>query len=133
MLLVKRDYLTLISSILILVAVRAPLEYWLFAIFVPFFANVFFAFLGTVINTVFPRFDYQNEAQIIKQSLSVFIVMMVQLLVSVLLFSVTVILLFVISPLAVSALMLLLFAVLAIIFYVILTKSSTMRYEKLDA
>lgn len=73
----------LVSSILMIIATEAPIYYWAFYILVPVFANAFFAFLGLIFNVIFPRFDFESEAQPVKQSVAVFLTMTTQTLVSI--------------------------------------------------
>lgn len=124
---------TLISSILLIIATGAPLEYWFFFILTPFFANAFTAFFGAVINVAFPKFDFDNEAQPIKQSLSVFLVMMLTMLISVLAFVGTILLIGEWNPLLISALVFALYAILTAVFYLILIGPSARKYERIDA
>ncbi len=65
---------SLISSILIAIATATnPLEV-IYIILVPLLATVNFAMLGLLLNIAFPKFDFQNDAEVVKQSLPVFIV-----------------------------------------------------------
>ena len=124
---------TLITSVLVMIASEAPIQYWTFIILVPIAANVFFALFGVTINTFFPKFDFQNEAQVIKQSLSVFIVMMGQMLIAVCAFALTVFLSFRVHPLFNALTQLLLFGALTLIVRYIMIKVSVRVYEKIDA
>lgn len=124
---------TLTASVLLIIATGAPFEYWLPVIAAPQLANLFFALFGTVINTAFPRFDYQNEAEVIKQSLSTFIVMMSDMLIAMLLTGVTFVLGMLIHPLLVLLLLLLLYFALSVIMYFVLSRASAKRYNSFDA
>lgn len=64
---------TLIASVLLLIASGASPIYWIFFILTPIAANALGAFFGMMINTACPKFEFENEAQPIKQSLSTFI------------------------------------------------------------
>jgi ABC-2 type transport system permease protein len=73
---------TVISAIVIIIGFALPIKYIPFVILTPVIANASFAFLGSVINVLFPKFDYVNEAQVIKQSLSSFLLLLAQSLIS---------------------------------------------------
>ncbi len=122
---------TLISSILLIIATGAPVEYWMFFILAPLFANIFTAFFGVVINVAFPKFEFDNETQPIKQSLSVFLVMMATMLVSVLIFVASILLIDKLSPLLISAVICAFYATLTAVFYLILVGPSAKRYDTL--
>ena len=119
--------------VLLIVAVDAPVEYWAFYILTPFFANLFTAFLGVIINVAFPNFDFDNETKPIKQSLSAFLVMMINMFISALIFIGSWFLLKSLSPLILSVLSCLIFAVLTVITIVILLGVAAKRYDKLSA
>ncbi len=71
---------TLLSSVLLIIALGVAPEYIAFYILSPLLTCILSAVFGTVINTAFPKFDFKNEAEPIKQSLSTFLVMMALLL-----------------------------------------------------
>ena len=66
-----------VCSILVMIASSAPASYWAFFILTPILANIFSALLGISLNVAFPKFSFENEAQPIKQSLPVFLVMLI--------------------------------------------------------
>ena len=70
----------LLSSVLLAVACDAPVWYWPFFILTPIASNIFFAFLGIALNVAFPKLEFENEAQPIKQSMSVFLSMITTML-----------------------------------------------------
>lgn len=123
---------TLISSVLLIIASSAPIKYWPFFILTPTAAIVFSAFLGLVINVAFPKFEYDNEAQPVKQSLSVFLVMIIQMLVGVACFVITFILTLLSFGFIASLAVLLLFCVLSVVFGVILFGPSARKYAKIE-
>ena len=123
---------TFLCSIMLITASSAPIEYWVFFILTPVIANVFSAIFGTVINVAFPKFEYENEAQPIKQSLSVFIVMVAQMLFYAAVAIVVFILSFVLHPLIVCAALLALFLALAILLYVLLVGPVTRKYATFE-
>ena len=73
---------TLVSSIVFAIAFSLPIKYVPFVILTPVITNVLFAFIGSIINLLFPKFDYENEAQVIKQSLTAFLVLLIQTVIS---------------------------------------------------
>ena len=123
---------TLLTSVLFIIAVSAPSEYWIFYILTPFFANVFSAIFGLVINVIFPKFDFENEVRVIKQSLAVFIVMFGQMIFSFGLAALCFVLLRVISPLLVMALCFLLFAALSVAMYALLMGPVKKKYSEIS-
>ena len=65
-----------VSSVCAFVAaivVKAPLYYYPLYILTPVAAILLFANVGIILNVLFPKFDYINEVQVVKQSLPVFI------------------------------------------------------------
>lgn len=62
---------SLVSAVIIGIAFSVPLLYWVFLLLMPFFASVSFSALGLIFNVLLPNFDFENEAQPIKQSLAV--------------------------------------------------------------
>ncbi len=123
---------TLISSVLLMIASAAPIKYLPFFILTPAAATVFSAFLGLVINVAFPKFEYDNEAQPIKQSLSVFLVMIIQMLVGVAVFVISFMLTLLSYGFIASLAVLLLFCVLSVVFGVILFGPSARKYAKIE-
>ena len=123
---------TLLCSILFMIATSAPIEYWLFFVLTPIFASTFSAIFGVVINVAFPKFDFENEVQPIKQSLSVFIVMMAGMLITTVLLIGSFILSFVLHPMLVCLIQLLLYLALSVIFYLILMGPSLRKYAKIE-
>ena len=124
---------SLITAMLLMIAVSAPVKYWIFFLLTPLAANVFSAFMGLVINVQFPKFDYENEAQPIKQSLPVFLVLMIQSLLGILI----VIGNFALSTIGFSMLAAILtfvfFLTLAILFAFILFGPSARKYSTYDS
>lgn len=123
---------TLISSIMLIIASDAHIKYWIFFILTPIAANIFSAFLGLVINVAFPKFEYDNEAQPIKQSLSVFLVMIIQMLLGVAIAIITFVMTILSFGFLTSCVMLLLFCMLSVLFGFILLGPSARRYAKIE-
>ena len=71
---------TLISSVLILIAADATFGAAVLGVILPLLVCAIFAVFGTVINVAFPKLEFDNEAQPVKQSLAIFVDMMSQML-----------------------------------------------------
>ena len=123
---------TLISSVLLMIAVSASVKYWAFFILTPLLANVFFAVLVLVINVAVPKFNYTSEAQVIKQSLSVFLVSIIQMLLPVALIVFNTFMTFIGLGLYAVILTFALFLGLSIGFFVILLGPSAKKYDTFE-
>ncbi len=122
---------TLISGILLSIAFGLSLYDSILAIAVGAVGQVLFAVFGTLINTYFPKFDFENEAQVIKQSMATFIVMMAQMLLSIAFYFVaTVLAIFLGSTLALVVMTFILLLILAII-STLLLRPAAKRFESL--
>ncbi len=122
---------TLIASIIFAIIAKAgPLEL-VFYILTPQAANVFNAFFGMFINTAFPKLEYENEAQPIKQSLACFLAMMGQMLVAMILLSVSTAISFMGLPTVALIAQLLVLVALAAVSAVLLLIPLARRYERL--
>jgi ABC-2 type transport system permease protein len=122
---------TLISGILLSIAFGLSLYDSILAIAVGAVGQILFAVFGTLINTYFPKFDFENEAQVIKQSMATFIVMMAQMLLSIAFYFVaTVLAIFLGSTLALVVMTFILLLILAII-STLLLRPAAKRFESL--
>ena len=65
---------SLISSVLVAISVATNLLEVIYIVLLPLIATVNFAMLGLILNIAFPKFEFQNDAEVVKQSLPVFIV-----------------------------------------------------------
>lgn len=121
----------LLSSVITYIASGSSIYFLPFFIIIPQIFNVYSAFFGLVLNVAFPKFSYQNEAQVVKQSLPVFLVMLSQTLLCVMLLFLN---LFaeLISPLlavfATAAVLLL----LALVFGLVLFYPSAKKYARIE-
>ena len=61
---------SLVASVCIAIATSAPVYLYPFYILIPLMANVLFALAGIIINALFPKLEFANEVQVIKQSLA---------------------------------------------------------------
>ena len=123
---------TLIASILLAVAAGAGAEYWFFYLATPFLVNLFYSAFGLIINVLFPKFDFVNEAQVIKQSLASFIVVMTQMLLSLVFAFGSFALLYVMPPVAVAALGLAFFALLTLVCFILLFGPVKRRFSRIE-
>ena len=123
---------TLVSSVLFIIAFSAPVKYWIFFILTPVFANILFAFLGIVMNVAFPKFNFENEVQPIKQSMSVFLTMMSQLVFSLLLIGLNTVVAILGFPIIAAFLTLGILVGLALLFYFILMGPCVRKYASID-
>ncbi len=71
-----------LSSLMLAIAFRLDFLSSLLVFIIPIAATVLSAFLGIVFNVLFPKFKYNNEAEPIKQSASVFFTMLAMMLVA---------------------------------------------------
>ena len=123
---------TLIAAILFMIAVSAPVAYWVFFILTPTAAVVFGAVFGTVVNVWLPKFEFTNEVEPIKQSFSVFVAMMGQMLIGAGALLGTIFLVFVMNPIFAALIGLFFYLLIAILFYVVLRCVSIKRYAKFE-
>jgi len=121
---------TIISSILLAIAARAELIYIPFFILSPIVACVANAFFCTVIGTALPKFDFENEAQVIKQSLSTMIVTLTQMFLGVIVIIINMFLSLLGFGLVAAVATFGIFVGLCVLFYLLAVNVSAKRYEK---
>ena len=68
-----------------LIAIMPTPLLWPVFIIAPQILNAMFSILGILVNVMFPKFTYENEAQAVKQSLSTIVSMMTCMVLSILL------------------------------------------------
>lgn len=124
---------TLVSSIILAFVIGSPIAYLPFIILTPLVAIVAFSALGLVFNVLFPNFDYQSEAQPIKQSIAVTLTMFSQLLISLVSCGMALALLYFIGPIVASLCVLGFYICLAIIFLLVLFIPMKKRYGRITA
>ena len=73
---------TLVASVLLIIATAPSPALWAVYIIAPQLASLLFSLFGILINVAFPKFNYENEAQAVKQSLATLICMMGSMLFS---------------------------------------------------
>lgn len=71
-----------VSTVMVLIATMPSPLLWIVFIIAAQLANAFFSLSGVLINVIFPKFTYENEAQAVKQSLSTLVCMMSCMLIS---------------------------------------------------
>ena len=123
---------SVITSVLLIIATSASPEYWLFFILTPLVATVAFAILGTVINTAFPRFDFNNETQPIKQSLAVFIVLSVVMVLTVATMVLSVVFASLMHPMFNALVIFFIYVLLSALLYFAMVKLSVKKYAKIE-
>ncbi len=124
---------TLVSSIIIAFAVGSPIAYLPFVLLTPLAAVVAFSSLGLIFNVLFPNFDYQSEAQPIKQSVAVTLTMFSQLLFSLISCGIAVVLLYFVGPIVSSLCVLGFYICLAAVFLLVLFIPMKKRYGRITA
>ncbi len=68
---------SLVCSILCIIALPCNFFMAVLLIFIPMLMNVFYATTGLAMNMAFPRFDWDSEAVVVKQSLSMTLTMLI--------------------------------------------------------
>ena len=123
--------ITLLSSVLVFIASGVELYYLPFFVLTPMLSVAFTAFLGLIFNIAFPKFVYENEAQVVKQSLAVTLTLGVEMLVSVgaLFLSLW---LSAFNPLLSSGVIFLALLIATAALYTVLFSVSLKRYEKIE-
>lgn len=122
---------TLITSVLFIIASGSSFWLWPFFILVPQAANLFFALLGINMNVISHRFDYENEVQAVKSSLSVFLTMLLQMVTSMVVLVGALILSF-LSPLLSAAAMLFFFSLASVGLLLMLLGPAARRYGRIE-
>ena len=121
----------LLSSLLVSVAISAsPLD-CVFIVLIPQAANIVFALFGIILNTAFPKFNYDNEAQVVKQSLAGTVAMLVGMVYGIIVSGLSIALAVLFSALVSEIVVLILNVALVLGLYFILVGPSARRYEKL--
>ncbi len=120
---------TVISAVLLAVTVGAsPIEAVLMLL-IPLSGLLMYALFGLVMNIALPKFDYQNEAQVIKQSGAVTIVTLAGMLFNILLLGVSFLLVFLVGEMGAFILILVLLLILSCVFFLVLTGPSKRKLE----
>lgn len=123
---------TFITSVLFIIATSAPIKYWIFFILTPAVANILFALLGLVMNVAFPKLEFENEVQPIKQSMAVFLTMMSQLVLSLVLIGLNAIVAILGFPIIAAFLTLGILIGLTLLFYFLLVGPCVRKYASIE-
>lgn len=67
----------LITAIIICVSLGANVTEWALIITLPIILNAIMSFGGTYINICLPKLEWESEAQVVKQSLSLIVTMLI--------------------------------------------------------
>ncbi len=73
----------IVTTITMSLALKCNIAYTIFALLIPLIVNATLSFSGTYINLLVPKFDWENEAQIVKQSMSVLFTMLLGMLITI--------------------------------------------------
>jgi len=122
----------LVFSVLAAIAAGSPIEYLPSVVLTPIAAAVAFSALGLVMNVAFPNFDFQSEAQPIKQSLAVFLTMTLQFVIAIAATGAAVALLYFVGALAASYALLCIYLALSLLFICILLGKCAKKYERIS-
>lgn len=113
---------TLALSILLGIAFSIPAIFWPFIIITPIISVLIGALLGLILNVKFPKFEYTNEHEVVKQSLPVFVMVMLGLLCTMICVGASVFIASMIGPLvALLALLVLLLLTLSLLIWLLNT------------
>lgn len=122
--------ISLLTLFLLLAAVGAEWYYYPLGILTLLLANAAFALLGVVMNVAFPKFAYNNEAQVLKQSAAVGLSMLVQMVLDILLLVLTVPLSLFSLGIVALFVALILFAGMTVGLYFLLTGPCARRFSR---
>ncbi len=122
---------TFVASLIIGIAFKIPFIYWIFLLLTPPLAYVAFSALGLIFNVLLPNFDFQNEAQPIKQSLAVTFAMFSRMLIVLLELGLSILLLYFKGPIMSALLLFLANLIFALITLSILFFRMDKRYSRL--
>ena len=121
---------SVLTAVILAAAVGAGALDYILLVLVAVLANLLFAEVGIIINVAMPKFDYENEAQVVKQSGAATIVVLGGMLVGVILLAGSVALGYFLG--ALGALILLLAIILITVgMYFVLTGPTLRKYERL--
>lgn len=122
---------SLISSSLLLIALGAGIISWLIVIPVSIVSALTFAIFGTVINVALPKLEFENEAQVVKQSLATFVTMFAQMLWGFVLLLPAFLGIFALGGYLTALLILLLHLIVCTALYIVLTRVSVRVFANL--
>lgn len=122
---------SIVSSVIAAIAIGASPIWWVFMLLLPIVANLVFAMLGLILNIAMPKFEFANVAQVVKQSMPVFIITLGGMLFLLLIGGAAIGLSLLLGPALAAIILSALFIALLLIMYLILTGPSKRRLERL--
>ncbi len=123
----------LVASVCVAVLLKPGFVATLLLVLVPFVASIAMALVGTVFNALMPKFNYENEAQVVKQSLAVFLTMMACMLFGLVLFGISVLFsVALVYPLVGMLLMLVLSVALVVALSLIIAGPLSRKFEAIS-
>ncbi|MBQ8720259.1 MAG: hypothetical protein IJY65_04430 [Clostridia bacterium] len=122
---------SIISGTLLSIAFGLTIPEGLLVNLVGLLGQIIFAVFGTVINTYLPKFEFENEAQVIKQSMASFLVMMAQMLFSLLIYFAASVLSLLLGSLITLGAMTLILLLVSLLLAVLLLRPAANRFERL--
>ncbi len=81
---------SVISGIIVAIGVNVSLVYYPICVLIPAAGGVLFSLMGIIINVLLPKFEFINEAQVVKQSIATFLSMLANIVFTVLIAAVAV-------------------------------------------
>ena len=66
-----------ITSITLLIVLHAGIAEWIMLITLPMLLNIIVSFGGTYINILLPKLEWESEVQVVKQSMSLVVTMII--------------------------------------------------------
>lgn len=122
---------TLVTSVILGIALSvSPLE-WVFLLVTPQVASLAGALLGLIYNIIWPKFDFENEVQVVKQSLPVFLCVLTPMILLVPAIFAGIFLFLTLGALITEIIVLAVFVVLFLILYLLLMGPAARRLDKL--
>ena len=122
---------SLITATLLLIAAGGDALAWLIALPNSALISLCFAIFGTVINVALPKFDFENDTQVVKQSLATLVVMLGQMLFAMLVLVGGFFIIKFVGAYAAALIVLILNILTFLSLYFILIKVSVPRFAKL--
>lgn len=122
---------TLVLSVSAFIALGVEIIYLPFVIITPLLADLFFAFFGLFVNILMPKFDFDNEAQVIKQSGASFVTVFSGMLIGIGFAALSIYLGVLLGGLFASLTVTLITLVLAAVLYCLLTGVGRKRIERI--
>lgn len=122
---------SLILSVLLGISLGASPIDWLFIIVTPIVATFSFAMLGIIFNAIWPKLEYQNIAEVVKNSLPVFLSQIIPMLLLPIFIVGVIFCSLILTPLVTEVLFLALQLVLFLVFYLLLVGPIARRVEKM--